>query len=70
MQQTDTKEVYNLAGKMIYWELCKKLKLDPTNKWYNAQSRICPRKWDSLNSEILRYNKSLNSGQKARPNAN
>ena len=25
---------HNLVGKVIHWELCKKLKFDYTNKWY------------------------------------
>ena len=25
---------HDLVGKLIHWELCKKLKFDHTNKWY------------------------------------
>ena len=29
---------HNLIGKMIHWELCKRLKFDRTNKWYMNKS--------------------------------
>ena len=25
---------HDLVGKLIHWEMCKKFKFDPTNKWY------------------------------------
>ena len=33
MQQISTKR-HDWVGKVMYWELCKKLKFDHTNKWY------------------------------------
>ena len=34
------------VGKVIHWELCKKLKFDHTTKWY-IQLRIHPGEWDA-----------------------
>ena len=35
MLQTDIIRVLGKTGwKMIHWELCKRLKYDPTDKWY------------------------------------
>ena len=28
------KTIHNLVGKVIFWELCKKVKFDHSNKWY------------------------------------
>ena len=32
--QKECKNWHDMVGKLIYWELCKKLKFDHTNKWY------------------------------------
>ena len=32
--QKEYKTRYEWVGKEVYWELCKKLKFDHTNKWY------------------------------------
>ena len=32
--QKDYKTKHDWLGKVIHWELCKRLKFDHTNKWY------------------------------------
>ena len=39
------KSRHNLVGKVIHWELCKKLKIGYITKWY-AQTKIRPGEWD------------------------
>ena len=34
MQQINTEGVKDWVGKVIHWEMCKKLKFDHINKWY------------------------------------
>ena len=34
MQQISTKTRHDRVGKVIHWEMCKKMKFDHTNKWY------------------------------------
>ena len=34
LTQTQYMNWYDWAGKMIYWELCKELKLDHADKWW------------------------------------
>ena len=34
LAQTEYKTRHDWVGKVIHWELCKKLKFDHTNKWY------------------------------------
>ena len=34
LAQREYKARHNWVGKVIHWEMCKKLKLDYTNKWY------------------------------------
>ena len=34
LAQKEYKTGYDWLGKKIHWELCKKIKLDHTNKWY------------------------------------
>ena len=34
LTQLERKTRYDCVGKVIHWELCKKFKFDPTNKWY------------------------------------
>ena len=34
LAQKEYKTRHDWVGKVIYWELCKKLKFDHTNKWY------------------------------------
>ena len=34
LAQKEYKTRHNWVGKVIHWELCKKFKLDHTNKWY------------------------------------
>ena len=36
--QKEYKIRYNWVGKVIHWELCKKLKFDHTTKWYKHKS--------------------------------
>ena len=31
---------HDWMGKVIHWELCKKLKFDPANKWYMQESLL------------------------------
>ena len=38
---------HDWVGKVIHWELCKKLKFIYTNKWYMQQPRICREEWDA-----------------------
>ena len=33
LAQKEYKTRHDWVGKVIYWELCKKLKFDPMNKW-------------------------------------
>ena len=35
LAQKEYKTRHDWVGKVIHWELCKKLKFDHTNKWYN-----------------------------------
>ena len=35
LAQKDDKTMHDWTGKVIRWELCKTLKFDNTNKWYN-----------------------------------
>ena len=34
LAQKEYKTRYDWMGKVIHWELCKKLKFDHSNKWY------------------------------------
>ena len=34
MAQKEYKTRYDWVGKVIHWELCKRLKIDHTIKWY------------------------------------
>ena len=34
LAQREYKAIHDWVGKVIYWEMCKKLKFDYTNKWY------------------------------------
>ena len=34
LAQKEYKTRHDRVGKVIYWELCKKVKIDPTAKWY------------------------------------
>ena len=34
LHQTSTKGIYDLVGKMMHWEICKRLKSDRTTKWH------------------------------------
>ena len=34
LAQKECKTRHDWVGKVIHWELCKKLKFDDTNKWY------------------------------------
>ena len=38
LAQKEYKIRYNWVGKVIHWELCKKLKFDHTTKWYMHKS--------------------------------
>ena len=60
-------------AKVIHWELCKKLKPDHSTKWYihMFKPESVPREWDKQNSRGFKNtNRSLNPGQKTRPNDN
>ena len=55
MQQTDTKGKktrYDLAGKIIHWELFKRLRFDHTTKWYvqNPESVL-----KNATQKVLKY---------------
>ena len=53
MQQARTKEEQNWVGKMILWELCKKLKFDHTTKDYkHIKESVNEMPQILLNSEI------------------
>ena len=60
----------NRMGKVIHWELCKKVKFDHTVKLANALTRICSGEWNTKFSGILRYKQTLDAGQKTRSNDN
>ena len=47
------------VGKIIYWELCKKLKFDHYEQLVYAQSSICPGETSANSSEILRYKRII-----------
>ena len=34
--------MHDWVGKVIYWEMCKKLKFDHMNKWYMHNSAFVP----------------------------
>ena len=38
LTQKEYKTRHDWVGKMIHWELCKKLKFNHMNKWYNPES--------------------------------
>ena len=40
LAQKECKTWYDWVGKVIYWEPCKELKFDHTNKWYK-QNLTC-----------------------------
>ena len=45
MQQTNLKKYntkHDWVGKLIHWELCKRLKFDLTTKWYTHKSESIP----------------------------
>ena len=44
--QNEYKIRHGWVGKVIHWELLKKLKFDHTDKWYMHISRIRPGEWD------------------------
>ena len=50
MQKTYTKEYkhrHEWVGKVIYRELCKRLKCDHVDKWYMYKLEYVFRKWDA-----------------------
>ena len=55
LAQKEHKTRRDWVGKVIHWELCKKLKFDHMNKSY-MNNTASPRKWDHKNfSGILRW---------------
>ena len=48
LTQKEYKTRHDGVGKVVHWELCKKLKLDLTNKWYmqNPESETHKLPWD------------------------
>ena len=55
MQQINTERV----GKVIDWELCKKLKFNHTNKWYMSNSELILCDWDTNGSPNNNNNKQI-----------
>ena len=57
MQQTSTKRGtrYDWMGKGIHWELCKRLKFNPTNKWYMHKMKSAQKNEAHKFLETLRY---------------
>ena len=43
LAQKEYKTRHNLERKVIHWELCKKFKIDHTNKWYMHNHKLL---WD------------------------
>ena len=63
--------IHNWVGKVVLWELCKKLKFDNYEHMVCAQHRISPGKWDS--KTLLGFwdtDGSSNIGQTIRPYTN
>ena len=50
--QREYKTRQNWVGKMIHWEMCKKLKFDHTNKWYMHNSAYLPGRMRHINFDI------------------
>ena len=46
LAQKEYKTRHNLVGKVIPWELCKRLKFDHSDKWHIHKTAIFPKKWD------------------------
>ena len=44
LAQKEYKTKHNWVGKVIYWELCKKLEFDHTIKWYMHKPESVPEK--------------------------
>ena len=65
VQEYKTK--HNWVGKVIYWELCKKLKFNHTNKWYLHNLGSVPENETHSSLGFWDTNKSLNLSQTARP---
>ena len=70
MQQNSTKECknrYDWVGKMIYWELCKKLKFNHTDKCYmhKSESALENKKQKILSDLAIKTDSLI---QKTRPN--
>ena len=56
LAQKEYKTRHDIVGKVIHWELCKRLKFNHTTKVVFVQTRISPREWDQKEfSWILRY---------------
>ena len=65
LAQKEYKARHDWVGKVIHWEMCKKLKFDHANKWYiHNQAPVL----QNDTHKLLWYtNGSPNLGQKARP---
>ena len=63
LAQKEYKVRYDWVGKVIHWEMCKKLKFDHTNKWYMHNSVPILKN----DTHKLHTNGLPNPGQKTRP---
>ena len=53
--QKEYKTRHDYVGKVIHWELCKKLKFDHSTKWYMHKPESILENETQKSSEILRY---------------
>ena len=61
LKQKEYRTRHDWVGKMIYWEMCKKIKFEHTNKWYmHILASV-------LENDTWHANGSPNFGQKTRP---
>ena len=68
LAQKEYKTRPDWVGKVIHWELCKKLKFDHTNKWYvNNPASVLENKTHKLLLDFEIQNGSPNLGQTTRP---
>ena len=67
LAQKEYKTKHDLVGKVIPWELCKKLKFEFTNKWYkHIPESVLENKTHKLPWDFEIQNGSLNLGQMTR----
>ena len=53
--QKEYKSRHDSMGKVIHWELCKKMKIDHPNKWYMHNPDSVQENETTIFTGILRY---------------